>query len=144
MSNYFKTSEAGSIALHAMIMLSMNQNRLVRIREIADVFNLSEAHLAKVLNRLVKSGLVIATRGPLGGYKLNKSANLISLKEIYETIEGKSQKKRCLFSISICDGTECSLGNFFTIKSQQVEEMLSKTKLSNINLKTNFGSVFKQ
>lgn len=131
--------------MHAMIMLSMNPNRLVRIREIADAFNVSEAHLAKVLNRLVKDGLVIATRGPAGGYKLNKPAKEISLKEIYETIEGKLQENRCLFGIPICDGTECTIGDFFTKKSQQIEEELSRTKLSDINLKTHFGTIiFKQ
>ena len=141
MSHYYKISEAGSIALHAMIMLSMNPNRLVRIREIAGAFNVSEAHLAKVLNRLVKDGLVIATRGPAGGYKLNKPAKGISLKEIYETIEGKLQENRCLFGIPICDGTECTIGDFFTQISQQIEEELSRTKLSDINLKTHFGTI---
>ena len=140
MSNYFKMSEAGSIALHAMIMLSENPNHLVKIREIANTFKVSEAHLAKVLNRLVKSGLVIATRGPTGGYKLNKPAKEISLKEIYETIEGKLEGNKCLFSIPICDGTGCTIGDFFTNRSQQIKEKLSKTKLSNINLKTNFDT----
>ena len=138
MSNYFKMSEAGSIALHAMIMLSDNPNRLVRIREIADTFKVSEAHLAKVLNRLAKSGLVIAKRGPSGGYKLNKPAKEISLKEIYETIEGKLEENRCLFGISVCEGTGCTIGDFFTKTSQQVEEKLSKTKLSDIKLKADF------
>jgi len=131
-------SEAGSIALHAMIMLSDNPNRLVRIREIADTFKVSEAHLAKVLNRLAKSGLVIAKRGPSGGYKLNKPAKEISLKEIYETIEGKLEENRCLFGISVCEGTGCTIGDFFTKTSQQVEEKLSKTKLSDIKLKADF------
>jgi len=140
MSNYFKMSEAGSIALHAMIMLSDNPNHLVRIREIADTFKVSKAHLSKVLNRLVKSGLVISTRGPAGGYKLNKPAKEIPLKEIYETIEGKLEGNRCMFSIPICDGTGCTIGDFFTNKSQQIEEKLSKTKLSDISLKTNFDT----
>ena len=141
MSNYFKMSEAGSIALHAMIMLSKNPNRLVRIREIADTFCVSEAHLAKVLNRFVRSGLIIGTRGPAGGYKLNKPAKEISLKEIYETIEGKLKENRCLFSITICDGTGCTIGDFFTKKSQQIEKKLSKTKLADIKLKRDFGTI---
>ncbi len=141
MSNYFKMSEAGSIALHAMIMLSKNPNRLVRIREIADTFCVSEAHLAKVLNRLVRSGLIIGTRGPAGGYKLNKPAKEISLKEIYETIEGKLKENRCLFSITICDGTGCTIGDFFTKKSQQIEKKLSKTKLADIKLKRDFVTI---
>ena len=139
MSNYFKISEASSIALHAMLFISNNPKRLVRIREIASFFSVSEAHLAKILNRLVKEGFIIATRGPSGGYKLNKPAEEISLKEIYEVIEGNLHENRCMFSIPICDGKGCSLGVFFTEKSQQVEEKLSKTKLSDITLKGKFS-----
>ncbi len=138
MSSFFKTSEAGSIALHAMIMLSNNPERLVRIREIAVSFNFSEAHLAKVLNRLVKAGLINAIRGPSGGYKLNKPAREISIKKIYEAIEGKLQKNKCMFNISACDGSGCQLGDFFTEKSQQVEEKLSGTKLSEISFNKKF------
>ena len=132
MSNYFRISEAGSIALHAMVMLSNNSERLVRIKDIAGSFSFSEAHLAKVLNRLVKSALVNATRGPSGGYKLSQPAGEITLKEIYEAIEGKLDENRCMFSIPVCDGTGCSIGEYFTKKSGEVEEIISRTTLSDI------------
>ena len=134
MSNYFKVSEAGSIAMHAMVMLAVNPARLVRIKEIAESFNISEAHLAKVLNRLVKTGLVTATRGPSGGYKLNQPADDISLKEVYEAIEGNKQDNKCMFNIPLCDGTGCLLGDFFTKESNMVEDKLTSTKLSKITL----------
>ena len=140
MSNYFKVSEAGSIALHAMVMLAVNPARLVRIKEIAESFNISEAHLAKVLNRLVKTGLATATRGPSGGYKLNRPAADISLKEIYETIEGNKKENKCMFSVSLCDGTGCSLGDFFTKESNLVEKKLLRTKLSEITLRPHIFS----
>ena len=140
MSNFFKISEAGSIALHAMMLIANNQDRLVRIREIAGLFNISEAHLAKVLSLLVKAGMVSATRGPSGGYKLNRPAGEISLYDIYEVIEGKVQENRCMFSISICDGTGCQIGDFFTARSREVEEKLSRTKLSDIHFKKEFNN----
>ena len=133
MSSFFKISEAGSIALHAMVMLSHNPGHLVRIKEIADSFSFSEAHLAKVLGRLVKSGLIDATRGPAGGYKLALAPEDISVVDIYEAIEGKLQQNKCMFNISVCDGSICSLGGYFTKVAGQVEDTLSKTKLSDIS-----------
>ena len=135
MSNFFKVSEAGSIALHAMILLAVHPARLISTKEIAESFKISEAHLAKVLNRLVKTGLVTATRGPSGGYKLNRPVDDISLKEIYETIEGNKKENKCMFDIPLCDGSGCSLGDFFSKESNIVEEKLSHTKLSDIILR---------
>jgi len=133
MSNYFRISEAGSIALHAMVLLSNDSNRLYRIKDIAKFFGFSEAHLAKVLNRLVKNGLATATRGPSGGYKLNKPSTEINLKEIYEAIEGRLDENRCMFSIPMCDGNGCAIGKYFTKKSAEIEEKMSMTTLSDIS-----------
>lgn len=134
MSRFFKASDATSIALHALVMLKCNQGTLVRIKEIAETFRVSEAHLAKVLGRLVKAGIIKATRGPSGGYALKKSAGEISLLEIYETFEGKPEGNSCMFSIPACDGGSCDLGDFFATLSRRVEELFSKTYLSDIRL----------
>lgn len=138
MSNYLKTSEAGTIGLHAMVFIANNPERLVQIREIAGIFKISEAHLAKVLNRLVKSGLIEATRGPSGGYKLKKSPTEISIKDIYSAIEGESEKNKCMFGINICEGNGCALGDFFSRVTFMVDEQLSRTKLSETAFKPEF------
>jgi Rrf2 family protein len=134
MAGFFKTSDAASIALHAVVYISIHPEKLVRIKEIAENFDISEAHLAKVLNRLVKTGLITATRGPSGGYKLGKSPDDISLKEIYSAIEGDTSANKCMFGIGICNGSGCSIGDFFDGISKDVETTLSKTKLSNVLL----------
>lgn len=138
MSNFLKSSEAGTIGLHAMVMIANNPNRLVQIKEIAGLFKVSEAHLAKVLNRLVKSGLIEATRGPSGGYKLKKAPTEISIRDIYFSIEGEPEDNRCMFGINICDGKGCDLGDFFTKVAHMVDDRLSKTKLSDTAFKTEF------
>ena len=134
MSSIFKVSEAGSIALHAMVMLSRNPGHPVRIKDIAESFSFSGAHLAKGLGRLVKAGLIGATRGPSGGYKMILLPENISIKEIYEAIEGKLQNNKCMFNISACDGSVCSLGGYFSKIASEVEDTLSKTKLSDISI----------
>ena len=138
MSNFLKSSEAGTIGLHAMVFIANTPDRLVQIKEIAGIFKISEAHLAKVLNRLVKSGLIEATRGPSGGYKLKKPANEISVKDVYSAIEGEQEKNKCMFGINICDGRGCALGEFFTKVTYMVDEQLSSTKLSETVFKPEF------
>ena len=134
MAKLLKASDAASLALHAMAYLAQNKERLIRTREIADHYNLSEAHLAKVLNRLSKQGLVNTTRGPQGGLALSRPAEKITLKEIYEAIEGPFEISRCMFGIPICDGNGCVLGAFFKKTASMAEEMMAETKLSQICL----------
>jgi Rrf2 family protein len=45
--------------------------------------------LSKVLRRLVAAGLLSATSGPRGGFRLARPAHTITLCEVYESIEGK-------------------------------------------------------
>ncbi len=63
MANLLKISEAASLALHTMGYLAANDRRLVTTHQIGEVLRASEAHLAKVLQRLARVGLVDSTRG---------------------------------------------------------------------------------
>jgi len=134
MAKLFKASDAAALALHALAFLAQTKGKLVRTCEIAEHYNVSEAHLAKVLNRLSKQGLVNTTRGPRGGLSLAKSADEIALKEIYEAIEGPFELSRCMFGLPICDGSGCMLGAFFKRTASVVEKMMADTKLSEVCL----------
>lgn len=132
MTGFFAVSDAGALALHAMIMIANNPDRLVRIRDISEAFGFSEAHLAKVLNRLARTGLVAATRGPSGGYRLGRLSERITLLDIYRAIEGEPSNNPCMFRITPCDGSMCALGAFFNSLNDQVEQKLEATRLSDI------------
>ena len=132
MGNFFAVSEAGSLAIHSMIMIANEEGVPVRIKDVAGAFGFSEAHLAKVLGRLVKSGIISATRGPSGGYRLAKSPGDISLLDILRAIEGEPSRNPCMFRIPLCDGAGCALGSFFKGLSHQVSEKLATTSLADI------------
>ena len=77
MSTVLKISEACSIAIHAMLVLATNADKTLLARDIASILHVSESHLQKVLQRLVRSSLVSSVRGPNGGFYLNgKNGNL--------------------------------------------------------------------
>ncbi len=68
-------------------------------------------YLAKILLALNKSGIVEATRGPHGGYRLHKSASEITLMDIALLFEGESAVPNCLMQhSSLCsDDHPCSV-----------------------------------
>ena len=136
MSGYFIVSNAESIALHAILSIASSPDRQVKIRDIAREYHFSEAHLAKVLNRLVKAGILRATRGPSGGYRLARAAQDITLYEIYCSIEGELNGSRCMFRIPSCQGCRCPLGTFFDRISREIDEKLKQTRVSDIIAET--------
>jgi Rrf2 family protein len=125
-----KISDAASLALHTMVLLAANTDRLVSNKEIARILHVSEAHLSKVLQRLSKVGLVYSVRGPNGGFKLNKASDKIALLEIYEAIEGPLVPCNCLLETQVCSERGCILGGILSEINFQIKDYLQKTTLN--------------
>ena len=125
-------SEAASLALHAAALLAADGAGRIAARELAQTMGASEAHLAKVLNRLSRAGIVRLSRGPGGGAELARSAAEISLLEVYQAVEGPLRNRTCLLAKPICDGQCCLLGGLLAATNRQVGEHLAKTRLSEL------------
>ena len=132
MANLLKISEAASLALHTMVYLAAHDRGLATTHEIGEVLRVSEAHLAKVLQRLAKVGLVDSTRGPKGGFCLARSGDDISLLEVYETIEGPLADTVCLLGQPVCQGEKCILGGLLETVNRQAREYLAGTSLAEL------------
>jgi Rrf2 family protein len=132
MSSVLKISEATSLALHSMAFLAAKPEQATTTKEIAARFNVSEAHLSKVLQRLTKAGFVESTRGPKGGFALSRPADEISLLDVYEFMEGPLTSRKCLLGTPVCRGNECILGGLLETVDRQLRDYLSKAKLSEL------------
>jgi len=99
--------EAASLGIHAAVLLASQCNGLASTHELAERLNASEAHLAKVMQRLVRAGIVHSTRGPKGGFALARSATEITLLEVYEAVEGAVEPAGCVFGTPVCGRKTC-------------------------------------
>jgi Rrf2 family protein len=123
-----RISEAASIAMHTMFLLAQNKQQSLSTKDIAGCLGVSDNHLAKVLQRLTKAGLVISIRGPKGGFKVNQEKESITLLEIYEAIDGPLQSSNCLLSKQVCHGN-CLLGELISTINNNVSEYFKKTNI---------------
>ena len=130
MDSVLNISEAANLALHAGMVLAKAQDKPVSARQMAGALQVSYDHLAKVLQRLTKAGLVRATRGPTGGFVLAKDPRHIRLLALYEAIDGKFTNKRCLFGRKSCPGGACVMGDLLDSLNHQVREHLAGRRLS--------------
>jgi len=129
MSGILKISEAASIGLHAMIILAQKQNQLVSVKDIASQLEISGNHLSKVMQRLVKSELVLSIKGNKGGFKLAKPSEEITFLQVYEAIDGRYNPSTCLLNKAFCSH-KCIMGELTFSVNKQVEDFFKKTKLS--------------
>ncbi|MFI6028160.1 RrF2 family transcriptional regulator [Amycolatopsis magusensis] len=63
--------------------------------QLAQYFDLPAPYLAKQLQALVRAGVLAATTGPRGGFRLARQAGQISLLQIVEAIDGTSAPYEC-------------------------------------------------
>ncbi|MDD3877978.1 MAG: Rrf2 family transcriptional regulator [Bacteroidales bacterium] len=110
MSKIVYLSEAASIGLHAMVLIAKSK-KIIKVTEIAELTGSSKNHLSKVMQRLVKEGLVKSTRGPTGGFLMNKEPHEITLLNIYESIEGKVTNSGCPLDKHVCPFNKCIMDN---------------------------------
>ncbi|GHF04083.1 Rrf2 family transcriptional regulator [Amycolatopsis deserti] len=63
--------------------------------QLAEYFDLPAPYLAKQLKALVRAGVLTATTGPRGGFRLARPAAEITLLEIVEAVDGASAPYEC-------------------------------------------------
>jgi Rrf2 family protein len=63
--------------------------------QLARYYDLPAAYLAKQLQALVRAGVLAATTGPRGGFRLARPASEITLLQIVEAVDGASAPYEC-------------------------------------------------
>lgn len=103
-----RPSSLFSYALRALVDLSIHQvNGQVKVASIAKRQEIPAQVLEQIFNRLRRKGLVVAERGPRGGYRLSRHAKEIRVSDIFESLEsGKPSngKKKRLSSSDLTVG----------------------------------------
>ncbi len=94
----------------------------------------------KILHKLVTGGLVLSFKGVKGGYKLARSADKITLKNVIELIDGPIAIVRCIDSeegCSLnCDKTACIYHHIFDNISFELSNKLDKITISDVLMQT--------
>jgi Rrf2 family nitric oxide-sensitive transcriptional repressor len=82
-------------ALRALVYLGAHRERLSTISEIATFYDISEAHLMKIVNRLATAGYIETLRGKGGGMRLSREPHLINLGDVVRDTEDNMNIVEC-------------------------------------------------
>jgi Rrf2 family protein len=89
-------SEGVEWAVHSCTMLAaLPAGATLTTSQLAEFFGVPRAYLAKALQALSNAGLVDATPGRTGGYRLARTAEKITLRDVVSAIEGSRPCFRC-------------------------------------------------
>jgi len=84
-----KLSKKVEYGLMAVQHMACCPDTVVSAKDIAGRFNISLALVAKVLQALVRAGIVQSYHGANGGYALARHADQISVAHVIEAVEGR-------------------------------------------------------
>lgn len=90
-----------------------------------------EPTVAKILKLLSKGNLVTSERGSMGGYRLVKAANLISIGEIITAMEGPVSIVSCVESHDNCGvAGSCPTKSSWNRVNEAIKSALESVKLA--------------
>lgn len=125
-------SEAMSIALHTCAWLADDPSMLHSAKEISQRLGFSYHHFAKVIQQLVRAGILETERGPSGGARLARKPETITLYEIYMAAGGNPHYKGCLLKHDICHGDGCALGKLMAKENERLTKLLKTVRLDSV------------
>jgi len=106
-----RLSKKADYALMAMKHLAQNSSpSSTSAREIAEQYDIPIELMAKVLQRLVRIGLLASTQGTRGGYTLGRPPASISVADVIEAIDGPFTVTACSTEKNDCEQySKCSV-----------------------------------
>ena len=124
----------GDYAVRAMISIGRHHGAGLRqARQISTEMHIPYKTLTLILAGLVAEGLLEATHGPHGGYRLARLPSDISLLDIVEAAEGPATFDHCVLRDGPCDWDDtCPVHDTWARTQSVLTQELASTSLAEI------------
>lgn len=110
------------------------------IKEIAELIDASEHTIGKLLQTLVKQGIINSVKGPAGGFYISKEQRKQPIISIVEAIDGKQVFKECGLGLSKCSASHpCPIHNDYKEARDLIENVFTNKKIADLCEPVNSG-----
>lgn len=105
-----------------------------QVKEIAERQTISPRYLEQIFHRLKKAGIVRSQRGPKGGYLLARTADKITVGDIYRATEGKfSLVTACMRGSKRCEkAKDCVTMPVWEKMSAEIEKLFDSFTIESL------------
>jgi Rrf2 family protein len=99
-------SKSFGYALRGILYIAVMQDehRKVQIDEIATKLSVPKHFLGKIMQQIVKAGLLKSTKGPYGGFYLAAETLNTPVIKLVEITDGTEQFSMCVLNFKYCNG----------------------------------------
>src|SRR6056297_439882 len=128
--------------LQGMLYIAMHSSKddNVGLIEIAENQEIPRHFLSKILQQLVKAGLLESMKGPNGGFKLSKKPEKITLLQIIKAIDGLDVFTQCGIGFKKCsDDHPCPTHHDYKKVRDKVYELFKKKTLKEVIYEAEHG-----
>ena len=131
-----RITQEADYALRIVASLAAH-NGVVDANTISDQAGITPQFALKILRKLSLGELVASQKGAGGGYKLAKSAEEITLKDVIELIDGEIAISKCLAHEHICskqgeNKSACKIHRIFDAINQDLTERLGNITIASV------------
>jgi Rrf2 family protein len=129
-----KLTKKADYGLMAMRHLAEHAHEGARsAKDVADAYGIPQEALAKILQRLVKAGLLRSQHGTNGGYTLARDAGMITAFEVIRAIDGPLFITSCVTVRGECDQVDrCNIREPLRRVNHSIEEVLRRITISDM------------
>jgi len=127
---FSKACEYGIRATIYVALQSMNKKR-TSLKDISAEIESPEAFTAKILQTLVRNGLISSVKGAQGGFEIEiKKMNRIMLEDIVVAIDGGFNENLCVLGLKVCSQKQpCPVHDKYKFIKSDLKSMLQNTSL---------------
>ena len=128
-----KLTSRGRYAVTAILDLAFHeQSGPVSLAHISQRQDISLSYLEQLFTRLRKHHLVKSTRGPGGGYSLNRPADRIAVAAVIAAVDEELDTTRCSGAGNCQDGEQCLTHDLWDDLSRQIRAFLGEVSLQDL------------
>ena len=129
-----RLSKKADYALIAMKHLALRGDRgSSSAREIAGLYDIPIELMAKVLQRLVRRGLLASQQGTRGGYQLARTPAQITVADVIQAIEGPVTVTACSTEEGQCDQfSKCNVRDALYRVSERILSALGECTIAEL------------
>jgi Rrf2 family protein len=120
--------------LRAIIYLAgQDPEKCCSIAEISTRQAIPKKFLEKIIQDLMRTGLIRSKRGSCGGYALARSPKEITFRAVIEALEGPLAVNACLGEDACCDQlAHCAMVSVWSEIQRKVTEVFTQTTLADL------------
>ncbi|HWQ25793.1 MAG TPA: Rrf2 family transcriptional regulator [Chlorobaculum sp.] len=120
-------------AVRALISLGMKSGSWVSAKAVSEEQAIPYQFLRRILQELIKNGLVLSKEGAGGGVMLGKDPDTIRVKDVIEIFQGQVQVSECMFRKQLCSNrANCVLRHEIMRIEQLVNDEFSKVTVGKL------------